>query len=121
MINKRSHTNTILKKAAQEVQRREMEALNNEMALVESHVFSETFNRKMEKLLRFSQKSYFPYVNTIGKRVAIITIAVVISLSATAFSVKAIREPVVNFFVNVYEKFSSIVFQSDESEKTYPT
>ena len=121
LINKRSHTNTILKEATQEVQRREMEALNNEMALGESHVFSETFNRKMEKLLRFSQKSYFPYVNTIGKRVAIITIAVVISLSATAFSVKAIRVPVVNFFVNVYEKFSSIVFQSPESKKTYPT
>ena len=91
------------------------------MAIDESHIFSETFNRKMEKLLRFSQKSYFPYVNTIGKRVAIITIAVVISLSATAFIVKAIRGSVVNFLVNVYEKFSSIVFQNPESKKTYPT
>ena len=70
--------------------------------------FSEEFERKMQKLINQQKKSYYYLINTVGKRVACIVIAVLIALSTVTFSVEALRESVVKFFVETFEKFSII-------------
>ena len=76
--------------------------------------FSEGFERKMQKLIAFQKKSYFYLINTVGKRVAIIVLALVISLTATAFSVKAIREAVIEFFIETFTTHSEVSVEGEE-------
>ena len=76
--------------------------------------FSEAFERKMRKLISMQKKSYFYMINTVGKRVAIIVLALIISLSATAFSVKAIREAVIEFFIETFTTHSEVSVEGDE-------
>ncbi len=47
---------------------------------------------------------------------AVAIIAVIVVLSTTVFSVEAIREPIVKFFVEVYETFIEYTFEGDKSE-----
>lgn len=101
-----------LKKAAIEVQVQEIAALDKKMAFAEPHIFSEEFKLKMEKLIGRSKKPYFPYTNTFGKRVTIITI-ILLTFLAPALSVEAVRRPFYNFVITVYDKFTSIIFQED--------
>lgn len=74
--------------------------------------FSEHFNKRMEKLIRSQKKVYYNFINTVYKRVAIICI-VLLTMLTTACSVKAIREPIVNFFTEVYESFTRYFFEGD--------
>lgn len=76
--------------------------------------FSETFEKKMQKLISAQKKSYFYLINTVGKRVAIIVLAIMISLTATTFGVKAIRETVIEFIIETYEKFTNIIVQNQD-------
>lgn len=112
---------SILKKAARQAQERELETLDQEMALTEPHVFSDDFERKMEKMLKSSRKPYY-FIKTLGKRAATIIIAIVMALSVMTFSVKAIREPVIEFIIEVYEKFTAIIFQKEDdgAEEAFP-
>lgn len=77
-----------------------------------NYTFSERFIKKMDKLIRSQKKIYFNFINTVPKRVAIICL-VVITLFTTACSVKAIREPIVNFITEVYESFTKYFFDGD--------
>lgn len=79
--------------------------------------FSEEFERKMQKLINRQKKFYYYWFNTVGKRVAAIILVLLLSLTTITFSVKALREPVIRFIVETYEKFSSIVFVNDKSEE----
>lgn len=74
--------------------------------------FSERFNKRMEKLIRSQKKPYWNIINTTTKRVAVIIVAIFTVFTAT-FSVKAIREPIVNFFTEVYESFTRYFFDGD--------
>ena len=78
--------------------------------------FDAKHERKMQKLLRMHKKPYYKMINTVGKRVAIIILTVLVLLSTATFSVKALREPVVRFIITTYEKFSSLVFGSEGVE-----
>lgn len=78
------------------------------------------FEKKMNKLIRFHRRPYYPMVNTVGKRVAAIFIAAFLALTTTVFSVKALRDPTIHFFIEVYEKFSRIIFQNNDTEKSAP-
>lgn len=66
--------------------------------------FSQNFEQRMEKLIRSERKISWHWVNTAGKRTAIIIIALLCIVSA-AFSVEAVREPVVNFIVEIFDDF----------------
>lgn len=77
--------------------------------------FSETFERKMKKLLSLQKKAYYKLINTVGKRVAIIVLALIISFTATTFSVKALREAVIEFITETYEKFTKVSTNMAES------
>lgn len=93
--------------------------------------FSEEFERKMQKLIHKEKKFYFTWFNTIGKRVAAIILVILLSFTTITFSVRALREPVIRFIVETFEKFSNVVFVNDKSkediiidftfEKTIPT
>lgn len=85
----------------------------------DDHVFSQKFERKMQKLIKRRNKPYYKIVNTIGKRVACIAVIIIVASSITVMSVKALREAVADLFVSIYEKFSSV--QSAESSNTPAT
>ncbi len=80
-----------------------------------NYTFSERFIKKMDKLIRSQKKVYYNFINTVSKRVAIICL-VVVTLFTTACSVKAIREPIVNFITEVYETFTRYFFDGDTAE-----
>lgn len=82
-----------------------------------AYEFSPTFKQKMDRLIRAQRRPYYSMVNTAGKRVAVIFIAMLLALTTTVFSVKALRDPVINFFIEVYEEFSRIIFQNDNTGK----
>ena len=71
---------------------------------------------KIQKLIEREKKFYFYWFNTFGKRVAAIILAILISLTTVTFSVKALREPFIRFIVEIYEKFSNVIFVNDKSE-----
>lgn len=76
--------------------------------------FSQTFETKMKKLLAAQKKSYYYMINTVGKRIAIIITALLITLTATTFGVKAIRETVIEFITETFEKFTRISITNNE-------
>lgn len=76
--------------------------------------FSKEFEDKMEKLIRKQSKPYYYLINTVGKRVACVIIAVLITLTSITFGVKAIREAVINFFIETFEKFSVVSYNEED-------
>lgn len=82
--------------------------------------FTPEFEAKMERLLRRQSKPYYVLVNTAGKRVASVILAVLLGLMVTTFSVKALREPFIRFITEMFEKFTSIVFVQNEEPDDEP-
>ena len=81
--------------------------------------FTPEFEIKMQKIVNSYKKSYYRFISTTARKVASILLIVFISLGIT-MSVKAFREPVVRFFIEVYEKFSTVTFQPEEKEELPP-
>lgn len=79
--------------------------------------FSEEFERKMQKLIDLQKKFYFNWFNTVGKRVAAIILVIILSFTTITFSVRALREPVIRFIVETFEKFSNVMFVNDKTEQ----
>lgn len=98
------------------------EIIRNEVASEFSHVpaneteisihFSKKFTDRMDKLLLSQKKSYWKYVNTFSKRVAIACVTVLL-LFTTACSFEEIREPIVNFIKEVHHNFIQYFFEGD--------
>lgn len=98
------------------------EIIRNEVASEFSHVpanekeisihFSKKFTDRMDKLLLSQKKSYWKYVNTFSKRVAIACVTVLL-LFTTACSFEEIREPIVNFIKEVHQSFIQYFFEGD--------
>ena len=78
--------------------------------------FSEEFNRKMEKLLRRVTYDCTHAVSWAARKVIAVAAAIIFAL-AGMMSVSALREPVVEFFYNIYEEFMEIFFEGDTTEK----
>ena len=98
-----------LQDAFKEINSEELDNLNIPK---EDFEFSEKYKKNMEKLLAKQRKPYWQYVNTAGKR-AVACILVFIMIFASSMSISAFREPVVEFFVNVYERFVEIFCKED--------
>ena len=78
--------------------------------------FSPAFERKMDRLIRAQRQPYYLLVNTKPKR-ALLAFAIALLLLITmVFSVSALREPVVRFIVEVYERFSKVFYHQQEEE-----
>lgn len=83
------------------------------------HIFSEHHNRKMNKLIKRQRKPYFKLISTAGRRAACIIVAFVV-LSASALSVKAIREAFFDFITRIFSDHTVVTVESG-TDKGYPT
>ena len=79
-------------------------------------VFSKKYQKNIDRMLSGKQKSYPKFLNTSWKRVAA-SIVVVAMVFGGSMTVKAFREPVVEFFTNIYEKIVEIFFDDDDIAK----
>jgi len=86
-------------------------------ATMEPVMFSPKFKRKMARLFRAQRSPFYPLVNTSFKKAVLAMAIVIILMITTVFSVSALREPVVRFIVEVYEKFSQVFFQHEPEEQ----
>lgn len=73
---------------------------------------SEKFELKMKKLIKSSKREYWYLFNASLKRAAVIVVAILVLLGFS-MSIKAIREPVVQFIITIYEKYTNIFFGND--------
>ena len=80
--------------------------------------FSEKYNKKINKLIKHREKPYFTLICTTGRRVACCVAALLI-LSFSSLSVKAVREAVCDFFMNIFSDHTEIIADS-EIENSYP-
>ncbi len=85
----------------------------------EEVTFSPEFEKRTEKLIRAQKRPYWRFTNTVGKRVAVAAVAVFVLLSAT-MSISAVREPVVDFVVEMWEDFVR-VFVKEEAPRAPET
>ena len=67
----------------------------------------------MARLLRAQKKPWWQYTNTVAKKVAVIALVILLTFGAS-MSVSAVRKPVVEFIVNVYERFVEIFFGEED-------
>ncbi len=75
---------------------------------------SPAFVEKMHQLFRRQKYGYYALFGTVRRRVASIVVALLVGMTVTTFSVKALRDPVVRFITEVFESFTSILFVNDE-------
>lgn len=88
---------------------------NKAMEYEETHIFSERFERKMNRLISQRKKPYFHMINTVGKRVACVAAILLVGTFATVMNVEAARSAIAEFFVGIHEKFSTFISEDDES------
>ena len=84
----------------------------------EPHVFSKKHEKKMAKLIKRQRKPYFNLICTAGRRAACIIVAVIV-FTATALSVKAVREAVFRFIKNTFSDHS-VIKTEGEDNSSYP-
>lgn len=100
-----------LKLALEAVYLNELDGLPSEAELEAQVNLSPAFERRMKKLLH-SQSFFIP-----GRRVKrMLLVAIIAALMASTMSVQAIREPIMNFFLEVHERCTDIIFQITEDE-----
>ena len=79
-------------------------------------VFSKKYQKNIDRMLSGKQKSYPKFLNASWKRV-VASIVVVAMVFGGSMTVKAFREPMVEFFTNIYEKIVEIFFDDDDIAK----
>lgn len=79
------------------------------------HEFSPQFEKKMNKLIKRRNKPYYKIINTIGKRVACVAVVIIVVSSITVMSVDALRNAVADFFISIYETFSTVQSTKDNN------
>lgn len=109
--------NNRLALAFEEVERREIGRLPSDDKIVWKP--SAEFERKMAKLLKEERTPLWQLINTRAKRAVCIVLVILAALGAS-MSIKAVREPVVRFFVEIYEAFARIT-QPQQSETPLET
>ena len=82
--------------------------------------YSEDYLQEVDSILKKSRNPIRRCFNTVGKRVAAAVIVVAV-LGGSMISISAVREPVVEFITNVYEKFVDIFFDEKDIAKAPDT
>ncbi|MCR5835449.1 MAG: DUF4367 domain-containing protein [Lachnospiraceae bacterium] len=83
----------------------------------DSHIFSESFENKMKNLINLRKKPYYKMINSYGKRVACVAVAITIIVSTTILSVSSLRKPIFNFFIQKFSNYSNISTEPKEHSK----
>ena len=89
----------------------ELMQLPAESELQEVISLSQAFERRMEKLWRSTGSK-----TTRRKTKQILLVAILAAMMASVMSVQAIREPVVNFLMDIYDRCTDIIFQISANE-----
>lgn len=79
------------------------------------HKFSHKFEKKMKKLINRRSKPYYKLINTTGKRTACAAVIVLVASSVTIMNVEALRNEFSDFFISIYEKFSTVQPVEDDT------
>lgn len=79
-----------------------------------SHVFSEQFEQKINRLIRQEQSFYYPLINTKPKKVCAMILAVLLSLFTVTMSVKAAREYFFHLIEQIFPTHSKVFFQGED-------
>lgn len=74
--------------------------------------FSDKFIQKMEKLIANQKKPYWEYVNTVGKRIAIV-VTLFFVIGVTAFSNEEVRASMLQWCEGIYEEYIRYYFEGD--------
>lgn len=106
-----------LKTALEAACLRELDDLPSEAELAGQVSFSPDFERRMRKLI-ISERRRFVTIFRHRIRRTVVAAIVAATLMASTMSVQAIQQPVVGFLVQVYERFSQIVFSEEDEEAT---
>lgn len=69
--------------------------------------FSESFQRKIEKLIQKQERAAWRFFQSTGRKAAAIILALIIGLSAT-LSIDAVREPVFKFLYRVFSTHTDV-------------
>ena len=86
--------------------------------VADEHEFSPEFEKKMKKLINRRNKPYYRMINTAGKRTACAAVVVLVVSSVTIMNVEALRNAFSDFFVSIYEKFSTVQPVEDDTSPT---
>lgn len=86
--------------------------------VADEHEFSPEFEKKMKKLISRRNKPYYKIINTAGKRTACAAVVVLVVSSVTIMNVEALRNAFSDFFVSIYEKFSTVQPVEDDTSPT---
>ena len=74
----------------------------------DDHEFSPKFQKRMDKLIRRRRKPYYRFINTAGKRVAVIALAFLTISFTTVMSVEALRTPFLDFIMSIFSDHSEV-------------
>ena len=77
--------------------------------------FSDRFTQKMEKLIARQKKPYWEYVNTVGKKIAIVAI-LVLSIAVTAFRNEEVRASMLQWCEDIYGEYIRYYFEGDTTK-----
>ena len=86
-----------------------------ELVPEEDVYFSPQYEKKMAQLIKRQKRPYWKFTNTVGKRIAVFAI-VFMMLFSLSMTIEAVREPVVSFIENVFEKFSELFVNKSETQ-----
>ena len=112
----KNKTNDILRRAFMEADVEYFEQLTKQTDI--EWIPSEGFERKMEALIhKLGRYADRPRMTAWKKAACAVVIFAVLAFST--WNIEAIREPVVDFFTEIYEKFSSLFTVKDE-DMNYP-
>lgn len=79
---------------------------------------SPEFEARMQKLLAHRRHGYYALFGTVGRRVASIVVALLVSATILTASVEALRTPTMRFFARVYETFTQIFVVEDTTDSS---
>ena len=86
-----------------------------ELAPAEDVYFSPQYEKKMARLIKRQKRPFWKFTNTFGKRMAVLALAFLM-LFGLSMTIKAVREPVISFIENVFEKFSELFVNKSETQ-----
>ena len=103
---------SILKKALLKIEGNELNYFKN---LPDENVqFSEEFENDIHKLAKKRKTFLWQATKTVPRKIAVVFIAAIVTF-CMLMSISAIRIPVINFFVNIYEEFIHISVDKKEN------
>lgn len=86
----------------------------------EEFTFSEQFEENIKEINKKRKSIIYKATKTVPRRITLIFVAAIVTF-CLMMTISAIRIPVVNFFVNIYEEFIGILFDEEEEDFNIPT